>query len=235
MARISPPPLKSIVFGRYHNIQGFFKTVAFDHSTETEPPLKVHVNETIMELSSDLLSALPLDKVETFGLFHYTAWSLLPAVSLLPHLHTICINRFGGDDFYLYVAADPAIQHQNPRKPFTKTPITLDTVTGSLPPTTLTRFPSLTTLICRNVDFMNVIPLSDFKELLMLRAEKGRPLRSLHLEKCVRLDRQDIDELADIVDNVEWDGEFIDTYSDEESQGPECGDCGTSGCEHCDF
>ncbi|KAG2012955.1 hypothetical protein CC2G_009901 [Coprinopsis cinerea AmutBmut pab1-1] len=196
----TPPSLKSLMIDESNSssMEGSFQAVV----DIKQPALKMRVEFPGGPWATHVAPTLPLDNLEILSLFNCcSVTTLLSTFSTLPRLHTVCVDRFGIREFYQHIADDPAFQSQN----FTNlTP-------RDLPPAPLTRFPSLTTLICRGVHFGHsssslAIPMDAFEQLLTLRSERGRPLRSLKLEKCIGWNDYNVNELRKIVDNVEWDG-----------------------------
>ncbi|EAU82640.1 hypothetical protein CC1G_07922 [Coprinopsis cinerea okayama7 len=201
---VAPSPVKSLAFDRYERAKIYLQAVV----NFKNPGLGIYIKDCRDDTApwtSDLVSALPSDKIEMLGLSTSMPEMTLAVLSQLPRLHTVCIDS-AATKFCRYIAADPAIQGQKPREPFEKAPVATGATAEKLPPTPLTRFLSLTTLICSRVDFRRDISVADFEKLLMLRSEKGRPLRSLRLEGCLGLRRPEVDRLAKVVDHVEGTG-----------------------------
>ncbi|EFI27804.1 hypothetical protein CC1G_14727 [Coprinopsis cinerea okayama7 len=133
----------------------------------------------------------------------------------LPALENVTIAQLTAANFYRCIHSDPALQ------------LVESTNTGppnTPPPTQVSRFPALKTLICKRVDFQSTIPIDSFVDFLIMRYEMGGEIETLVLDGCVNLPVGDVKRLDKVVVDVEF-------YTDE----PPCDECGASGCPYCDY
>ncbi|EAU82607.2 hypothetical protein CC1G_07889 [Coprinopsis cinerea okayama7 len=168
----------------------------------------------------ELLAALPLNDVLALNLNSSCSSHELMPLSRLPSLHTIYAERYAAEDFVFYAKADPALDMTTPDS-------TSEPRSGSL-----TRFASVKRLVFESADFEG-IDMDVFLDWLMMRYELGGEIESLELNGCVRLYGEDVDRIEEVVVDVDWDGDEIECYSDEEDDEDD-GDyhdgCGMPGC-----
>ncbi|KAG2012936.1 hypothetical protein CC2G_009886 [Coprinopsis cinerea AmutBmut pab1-1] len=182
---------------------------------------------------SEVLAALPLNDVTTLDLRSGFTAKDIERFSSLPSVHTVQADRLSSEAVILYARRDPALhfvpaksrkggtsKNKARRKPKTS-------------PTKLTRFASVKRLVLECADFES-IDIENFLDWLMMRYELGVEMESVKLFDCVRLYEDDVQRIEEVVVDVDWDGEEIEYYSDEEDEDEDdCDGCGLPGCISC--
>ncbi|KAG2012960.1 hypothetical protein CC2G_009906 [Coprinopsis cinerea AmutBmut pab1-1] len=195
-------------------------TVMEDHNDITTPTIDQPPDLTIILYYSrfvhcdKLLAALPLNDVLTLDLDINHSPEVFEALSHLPSVHTISLERrHTSQDFFRYICNNHALDLLLSESQ----PSDLDGAPSNSS-SKLKHFASLKRLVVKSADF-GEIDIELFLDWLMLRYELGGEIEELQFNGCMKLYEDDVRRIGEVVASVMWDGEWVvrSPYSHEDS------------------
>ncbi|KAG2012987.1 hypothetical protein CC2G_009930 [Coprinopsis cinerea AmutBmut pab1-1] len=207
------------------------------------PDLTMNLRYSRVVDCGKLLAALPLNDVLTLDLDIDRNPEIFEALSHLPSVHTISLERHHtSQGFFRYICNNHALDLLQSESQPSDNSVPSDSSSkqnfkararGNLP--RLKHFASLKRLVVKSADF-GKIDIESFLDWLMFRYELGGEIEELQFNGCLKLYKDDVQRIGEVVASVTWDGVWVvrPPYGHGDSDFEDSGDSGFEDSEDSD-